>query len=46
MGPRTLEEREAMDASERLEQSYLGSIGNFVAPAFEPLIRIVKWALL
>lgn len=37
MGPGTLEEREAMDASERLEQSYLGSIGNFVAPAFEPL---------
>ena len=37
MGPGTLEEREALESGERLEQSWLGSIGEFVEPAFEPL---------
>ena len=37
IGPGTLEEREALEPGERLEQSWLGSIGDFVEPAFEPL---------
>ena len=37
IGPGTLKEREALDPGERLEQSWLGSIGEFVEPAFEPL---------
>ena len=37
IGPGTLEEREALEPGERLEQSWLGSIGEFVEPAFEPL---------
>ncbi|MBM55380.1 MAG: ferrous iron transport protein B [Euryarchaeota archaeon] len=37
MGPGTLEQREALKPGERLEQSWLGSIGDFVEPAFEPL---------
>ncbi|PCJ82037.1 MAG: ferrous iron transport protein B [Bacteroidetes bacterium] len=37
MGPGTLEEREALDSSTRLEQSWLGSMGDFIEPAVRPL---------
>lgn len=37
MGPGTFEERVAMDEGERLEQSWLGDIGNAIEPAVRPL---------
>lgn len=37
MGPGTFEERAAMDEGQRLEQSWLGDIGNAIEPAVRPL---------
>lgn len=37
MGPGTLEERTVMDEGTRLEQSWLGSLGNAIEPAVRPL---------
>ena len=37
IGPGTLKEREALDQGERLEQSWLGSIGNAIEPIVRPL---------
>jgi ferrous iron transport protein B len=37
MGPGSLEERQAMDAGARLEQSWLGSMGDAIEPAVRPL---------
>jgi ferrous iron transport protein B len=37
MGPGSFEERTAMDEGERLEQSWLGEIGNAIEPAVKPL---------
>ena len=37
MGPGSLEDREALTPGERLEQSWLGSIGNAIEPIVRPL---------
>lgn len=37
MGPGSLEERAALDPGIRLEQSWLGSMGDFIEPAVRPL---------
>ena len=37
MGPGTLEERESLDPGTRLEESWLGSLGDFIEPAVRPL---------
>ena len=37
MGPGSLKEREALDPGERLEQSWLGTIGNAIEPLVRPL---------
>jgi ferrous iron transport protein B len=37
MGPGTIQEREAMDPGERLEQSWLGALGNTIEPVVRPL---------
>jgi len=37
MGPGTLKEREALEPGERLEQSWLGMIGNTIEPIVRPL---------
>ena len=37
MGPGSIKEREAMDPSVRLEQSWLGTLGNTIEPVVRPL---------